>query len=162
MAEKLVLEKQVCADCGADVRPQALFCYNCGAAVASEISSGNNDNSNVSDAWFRGDLAEGAKTTNLNDAELPIQKPLDEPFEKPSEELPEPTAKVKIPPPVPSEKLKTAASMRQKSRVKTIRKKSVEVVWEQPDSASNIWFIIAVVIITLIAVGTLLAMLWIK
>ena len=29
---------EVCNACGADVRPQALFCYNCGGAVGEKTS----------------------------------------------------------------------------------------------------------------------------
>lgn len=164
MAEKLVLEKQICAACGVDVRPQALFCYNCGAAVAAENDLKTDGKTEVSDAWYRDGLTAGAKTTNLNEHDVPIQKPLDEPLEKPSDDLPETPAAAdeKNPPPKQFERLKTAASMRQKNRVKTIPKKKVEVVWEQPETAPNVWFIIAAVMITAVAVGVLLAMLWIK
>ncbi len=35
MAE-IVVEKAVCGKCGAAVRDESLFCYNCGGAVAAE------------------------------------------------------------------------------------------------------------------------------
>jgi ribosomal protein L40E len=158
MAKKSVLEKQVCAACGADVRPQALFCYNCGAAVAPDAENKNG----VSSAWFQSDLTEGAKTNNLSQNDLPIQKPLDEPIVKPDGE-PKPSAENKPDEPAKQlEKLKTAASMRQKTRVKSFQKKKVEVVWEPPEESPNIWFIAAAGIFALLALGVLLAMLSIK
>ncbi|MEQ1921446.1 MAG: zinc ribbon domain-containing protein [Pyrinomonadaceae bacterium] len=33
---KAVLEKEVCSQCGVDVRENTQFCYNCGAQVATE------------------------------------------------------------------------------------------------------------------------------
>jgi hypothetical protein len=158
MAKKLVLEKQICAACGADVRPQALFCYNCGAAVTPEAENKNG----VSSAWFQDNFAEGAKTNNLSQNDLPIQKPLDEPIVKTDEQL-KPSAENKPDEPAKQlEKLKTAASMRQKTRVKSFQKKKVEVVWEPPEASPNIWFIAAAGIFTLLALGVLLAMLSIK
>jgi hypothetical protein len=33
MAEKTAVEKAVCEKCGADVRDESLFCYNCGGSI---------------------------------------------------------------------------------------------------------------------------------
>jgi predicted amidophosphoribosyltransferase len=58
MAEILV-EKQICASCGANVRPGALFCYNCGGAVSSVPDKIENKNGNGAN----GDFAKRKNTT---------------------------------------------------------------------------------------------------
>ncbi len=48
-------------------------------------------------------------------------------------------------------KLKTAAAMRRTP--KRIQKKRVEIVWDEPQSPPNIWFLIATLIFALLSVG---------
>jgi hypothetical protein len=48
--------------------------------------------------------------------------------------------------------------MRQKNR--SAEGKQVEVIWEEPDSHVNVWFIIVSIILALFAVVVLLAMLY--
>jgi len=155
MAETLV-EKKICGACGADVRPGSLFCYNCGGAVPE------------SDASVRIDKPENnsLKTTQLKKerlesaAEAPIakptvgellekidEKPLASPLEKPSDK---PLAQ-------DDAKLKSAANMRRKA--KSFQRKTVEVVWEEPENAPNKWFpIVAVVLILFVVAIFYLAM----
>jgi transcription elongation factor Elf1 len=143
MAETLV-ENRICKTCDAEVRKGALFCYNCGGSVAPEIPAPDN-NQPVSDAWFREDIVAEtavdadseqiekiteAKTEVLNAADIPIKKPdiLEE------------------------SKLKSAASLRRKSR--PLQKiKIEEIVWEEHENAPNGWFILVALVLTLIAVG---------
>lgn len=137
MAETLV-ENRNCSACGVDVRKGALFCYHCGGSVAPEIPAPDNNHEPVSNAWFKEDFAEGnlqeiekptqMKTEVLESAGIPIQKPdiLEE------------------------AKLKSAASLRRKS--KSVQKiKIEEVVWEEPDNAPNGWFILVALVLTAIA-----------
>lgn len=161
MAKNSVIEKEICAECGAEVRPQALFCYNCGARVASETETETNGKAEVSEAWFQDNLNKDAKTNKLNEVDLPIAKP-DEPIEKPSDEFPAAPPKKRTEPAKEFEKLKTAASLKQKNRVKTFQKKKVEVIWEEPAQAPNIWFIISAVVIAILSAVALWLMLWIR
>lgn len=48
-------------------------------------------------------------------------------------------------------KLKSAATMRRKP--KRIQKKRVEIVWDEPQSPPNIWFLIATILFAILAVG---------
>lgn len=48
-------------------------------------------------------------------------------------------------------KLKSAAAMRRKP--KRIQKKRVEIVWDEPVSPPNVWFLIATVLFAILAVG---------
>lgn len=41
---KAIVEKQVCVNCGADVRPDTEFCYNCGKSVAAKVTEDGNKN----------------------------------------------------------------------------------------------------------------------
>jgi len=138
MAETLV-ENRNCSACGADVRKGALFCYHCGGSVAPEIPVSEN-HLTVRDALLREDNVEEnslhpgkiteAKTEVLEVNDIPVQKPdiLEE------------------------AKLKSAASMRRKSR--SFQKiKIEEVVWEEPDNTPNVWFILVALVLTAIAAG---------
>lgn len=157
---KTLVEKEICDACGADVRPGSLFCYNCGGAVADDIpesvleqkqkiSSGNN---------FKNDL----KTTKLKSPpvrEVEI-KPIEKPDEKPFvEDLAAKTEEKTLEKHTIQEKakLKSAANLRRKAKM--YQKKTVEIVWEEPENAPNKWFpIVAVMLILFVIVIFYLAM----
>lgn len=150
MAETIV-ENQLCNACGVDVREGALFCYNCGGAVASE--SIDEEKEQVSDVWLRENIVENGKNDTIT--------------KQPKEELKEFTTAKKITdkpiskPGIQDEaKLKSAASMRKKSA--TFQKKQVEVVWKESDDAPNGWFIIVAIILTLFAVVVFFLAMYLK
>lgn len=129
MAETLV-KNQVCGDCGANIRDGAFFCYNCGSNITADAdlseTNGKNDR--------------GEKTERL----LPVEKT----SEDEKKNLPEKTEREKA-----AEKkreLKSAASMRR--RPKTIERKRIEVAWEEPASAPNVWFLLVAVLLTAFAI----------
>ncbi len=113
MAETLV-EKKICAKCGADVRKDALFCYHCGGAVEAEIAVSANNGESVSSGWFRENIAteeqtEKAKDTTklrsfpIEDLDQPIAKPSDSKIEK---SIRKPTGKLFDPSTLKTEDLK--------------------------------------------------------
>ncbi len=125
MAETSV-KNETCQHCGADVRLNSQFCYNCGGSVTAE--TGFKDLPHVE--------------SNNGDASKQTSKlELAEPSESP---ILEPTIQEE---PV----LKSAATMRRKSKV--IEPKKVEVIWEEHENASGGWFILAALVLTLFAVG---------
>lgn len=156
MAENTV-GNRVCSTCGADVRPQALFCYSCGSSVAPEIENNERveatDNARFQEEIVEPDIAAAKVTTNLNENH-------DTPIEKPFDTLVEDKAEKKSPLQAET-KLKSAAALRRGARTPA-QKKTVEVVWEEPENAPNIWFLLAAFILALFAVGILLAMLYIR
>jgi hypothetical protein len=151
------VENPVCQACGAPLRPQALFCYNCGSAVAPEIEETAHDE--AADDIFPGDeIVDKYKTQTLvktdsdENHDAPIQKPTDTLVEdKPEKNSTAPTGA----------KLKSAAALRRSGRT-AAQKKTVEVVWEEPESAPNVWFLVVAFVLALFAVGILLAMLYIR
>jgi zinc-ribbon domain len=157
MAEK-ILEKQVCQACGADVRLNAEFCYNCGSAVGNKFVKGNGKSQ--SNTLLRENISEdedntSKTTTNLDKKNLPI------PIEKPNLPLTNEKNVENVKPlSKPQTKTKSAAELRQKNKLE--RKKSVEIRWEEPESAPNVWFITVTFILTLFAVGILFVMLYIR
>ena len=172
---KTLVDKKICDTCGADVRPGSGFCYNCGSAVATENelpkTEANIDVKEVSDAWRQSDLAENSdfktsnidlKTTKLKKEEVietidlkPIGKPSDEELNK-TIESPAPTK-----PSLQEEaKLKSAANMRRKA--KSFQRKTVEVVWEEPENAPNKWFPIVAIVLILLVVGIFYLAMYLK
>jgi hypothetical protein len=156
MAETLV-EKKICEACGADVRPGSVFCYNCGAAVSEDLAKPqkSNDKKDVGDAWLQSDLAQNSdlKTTQLK-RETVEAKPIEKPIEKPlSGELLEKIEDKPIEKTLIQEdtKLKSAANLRRKAKI--YQKKTVEVVWEEPENAPNKWFPIVAILLILFVVG---------
>lgn len=147
MAETLV-ENRICNACGAEVRKGALFCYHCGETVAPEISEPENHKP-VSDARFQEEFV----GENLKEAEKPA--------EKKTEVLEAGEIPVQKPDIFEEAKLKSAASMRGKS--KSFQKiKIEEVVWEEPESAPNGWFILVALVLTLIAALILWLAIYVK
>lgn len=136
MAETLV-KNRVCDTCGADVRSGAFFCYNCGSSVtaASPERNGSND---IGEKTEKMPFPEKA----FEDEKIPVVENKEkETNEKNEAEI---TAEAK---PV----LKSAASMRRKP--KTIQRKRIEVTWEEPASAPNVWFLLVAVLLTGLALG---------
>lgn len=156
MPVEVFVENQVCKNCGADVRPHALFCYSCGSSVASDSAVKQNGNNNR--AKIGSDKQEFA--------EKPIAKPVLEDAAKPSDKPFKDLSKTEIERAEIENKkltveketvLKTAASVRRQAKPP---RKKVEYVWEQPRESVNIWFVAAAIILTLFAVAALLAMLY--
>ncbi len=146
MAETLV-ENQVCNHCGADIRPTALFCYNCGSSVAPETVIALKDRESAGEARFRRIIAEGKngdKTTQIK--QTIIEEAVDKPITQSSVQT--------------ETKLKSAAAMRRKS--KTIKPKRIEVVWEEHENAPNGWFILAAILLTLTVAGILYLAIYLK
>jgi len=159
MAETLV-EKKICEACGADIRPGSLFCYNCGGAVSEDLPEPekNNNKKEASSVWFESDLAVNSdlKTTQLKKETIEKieDKPIEKPIEKPTiTEFLEQTAEKTSEKPLIREdaKLKSAANLRRKAKI--YQKKTVEVVWEEPENAPNKWFPIVAILLILFVVG---------
>jgi hypothetical protein len=149
MAKK-VTKKPICDACGADVRAGSLYCYNCGGPVApeSKASAGTAAKASVSDAWFKSELTQTPKriTTKLVEPEATV-------IEDPEIPIPKPGIYEEA-------KLKTAASLRRKG--KSIDRKRIEVVWEEPDRAPDGRFILAAFALTLIVVVIFFAASYLK
>lgn len=134
MAETLI-ENQVCSTCGTDVRPAALFCYNCGAAVAEEIPSNNYKKKGKS-----------SRKTTVKESISKIENDLinqPEEVEKENVSLAETKGKDNI-------KLKSAAALRNKAR--RLEPKKVEIIWEEHDNAPNLWFIGVAVLLVIFTI----------
>lgn len=160
MAEKLV-KNSVCEKCGAEVRLNALFCYNCGGQVASdeEVAAETQNGIKISDAWFKETIAEGqlAQTTvtEKRTTTAVAEKEDIQAIPKPTESLTNDTfTRTK------NEPLKTAASLRNKQR--PTQKKKVEVKWESHENAPNFWFLTVAIILVAFAIFILFAMLYIR
>ena len=153
MAETVV-ENQICNACGVDVREGALFCYNCGGAVAPEnVVEENDKKDKVSDIWLREKIVENGKNDKIteqpeeeSEESLIVETVADKPIPKPNIQA--------------EAKLKSAAAMRRKSA--TFQKKQVEVVWEEHENAPNALFISVALILTLFAVGIFFLAMYLK
>lgn len=161
MAEKL-LETQVCENCGANVRQNAAFCYNCGSQVVPDDMVDAVNSGQVSNAWFKESITE-KKNEPVKEQKIPEKKAVEltplaisdastsavgnKPVEKEIEKKAD-------------KPLKTAASMREKP--KFTPKRQVEVTWEEPKSAPNIWFLIVAFILLVFAGSLVFIMLYIK
>lgn len=143
MAETLVKEK-VCRACGADVRPRALFCYNCGSAVAPDIPLTENNNKKVENDGFQDESVVEvfeSKDKVIADEESDA----DEKSEAAEEIADDETAEKRD-----LSKMDSAANLRRRGR--SVQKKRVEIVWEEHDNAPNGWFIFFAVLLTILAV----------
>jgi hypothetical protein len=152
------VENPVCSACGVPVRPQALFCYNCGSSIAPEIGNAKQSDEAANEIRLRDGLDDGnkAETQAKTDAGENHDQPIGKPTEMLVEEKPDKKSRV------PTEaKLQSAAALRRSGRT-AAQRKTVEVVWDEPESAPNVWFLVAAFVLALFAVGILLAMLYIR
>ncbi len=129
----ILVENKICSACGADVRPNALFCYGCGSAVADEKKADENFTAEKSVPVVN----EGSEK-NAVDETIERNEPENTIIEEPAK-------------PIAAEetKLKSAASLRRKS--KSFQNKKVEIVWEEHENAPNVWFISVSVVLTIVA-----------
>src|SRR5688572_515119 len=133
MAETLV-KNRVCTGCGADVRSGAFFCYNCGSSVTADAASPErNGNNDIGEKTEKMPFPEKA----FEDEKIPVVENVENKEKETNEAEIIPEAKPE---------LKSAASMRRKP--KTIQRKRIEVTWEEPASAPNVWFLLVAVLLT--------------
>lgn len=153
MAETLVKEK-VCNTCGADIRPNSVFCYNCGSAVAPQVPLNANKTQKLSDGWFKGDLVD--EKNNETVSEKTDNKIVETEEESRAEEIAEEKIVEEKTPESKTEKrdlskMDSAANLRR--RGKSLQKKRVEIVWEEHDNAPNGWFIFIAILLAALAFG---------
>ncbi|MEZ5344033.1 MAG: zinc ribbon domain-containing protein [Pyrinomonadaceae bacterium] len=145
---KTAVDGDMCFECGVDIRPEAMFCYNCGSAVDADAA----ENDEISDAWFRESISEGEES-DPDDGEK-------ENNEEAVESVPSNSAEF-VNDDTGTAKAKRKAKIRRKPKLKsagTIRKngpkshprKKVEVVWEANENSPNLWFILASVVLVAI------------
>ena len=145
MAE-VEIEIQKCSACSSEVRPNSQFCFHCGAAIEAK----SKNKGNMSDAWFKDSIVEESKSQEV----LPVVA------ESKSEEVSEPkTVAVALEEEKNEEnelkELKSAASIRNKP--KKVLKKSVEIVWEEPENSLNIWSVLIALLLIAIAAGLIVS-----
>ena len=135
MAEAVAKEK-VCNACGAEIRPESLFCYGCGGSLEAELAEIEKEDADAASV------------------DAPIEKPSgeikadkDEEDKKGKVAIKSKSVDVEGDNPNKGD-LKTAASLRKKP--KNLGNKRVEVVWEEHEGAPNVWFIIGAVIFTIL------------
>ena len=145
MAETSV-QQEICKACGVDVRPNSMFCYNCGSSVTSGKTNGVGD---VSDVWLRENIAEEKANEPTDskdeivetDESAPVTSKLDI---AEIQEKAEKTTSIQE-----EARLKSAAAMRRKA--KSFQQKQVEVVWEEAEDGSNLGLILAAILMLVFA-----------
>lgn len=170
MAETMV-ENRTCLSCGAEARPGALFCYNCGNSVIQEVGSKNEIT--TSNVWFRKEIVESE--TQKDEVELPENDKPDGLIEKETvvenkkkntekiiKEISEKKAgtfevvedqksaesKLNV---IGNTKLRSASALRK--RGKFLRTGKIEVIWEEREGAPNTIFLIVALFLVLLALG---------
>lgn len=139
MAETIV-KNEVCNACGKNARPGSLFCYNCGSSISAESASPEK-------------VENDYKTEKLTDEKLTDIVFSEKKSVSDDQNIAEAANNKTVGEALVEEntKLKTAASMRRKP--KSIQRKRIEVVWEEPESAPNVWFILVALLLTGFALG---------
>lgn len=126
---KTVVEKAVCDNCGADIRENTAFCYNCGSALAADI-----EDLPPPPADVEPDAAAEVDAEVSDDRGRAALDDLAERLQREEEE---------------SDKLAKAAAERKRARIRQRQPK--EVRWEADDSMPGVPLIIATLLLALIA-----------
>lgn len=156
-----MVEKRVCGKCGADVRPDTAFCYNCGKSVSPEAPAPD-EAAEASDAWFGETLVSERPAEELAE---PVEP---EPEPEPAEPEVEETADVSVEETIPEVSdidpihhslpveggLKSAAAIRK--RPKTYQRREVEVVWEEHKDPPMSRFILVTLLFVLFTIAVFL------
>ncbi len=150
---KTFVENLVCDICHADIRTQALFCYNCGASVALKVESNDRNGISKKADLFIDKISENKNVKNIEPiiTDIPAAAAFNEETNKKS--FPKANKQEKV-------KLRSAATLRRKSKV--IQPKRTEIIWEERENTPNPLFIIVALCLTLFAAGVLLLALQLK
>lgn len=167
MAET-VLENEICNACQAEVRPESLFCYNCGESVTDEpigkpddvLIKNEIDDEEIeveqtelesfdSEETENGDNDEAAEIGGNSEGNAIIIS--NEEIEQ--DEKSGSASKKNI-------KLRSAAALKKSG--KKIKTKEVIVTWEEYENAPNAWFITIALLLTLFAVGVFFAAMYLR
>jgi hypothetical protein len=181
MAETLV-EKKVCRECGAEVRPQTSFCYNCGKSVTETPDREPADE--PSSIWFGETLISDEpepETAPAEEPEIPGPEVSEEPAEaEPVVDLAEdgletagPEAAVDLAEDGPEmaepesvhapdeldpihHSLPVEPGMRSAATIrrkpKTFQRREVEIVWEEYDGGSSLKYILITMLVVLFTI----------
>ena len=154
MAETLV-EKEICKECGVDVRPNTAFCYNCGKSVVVEDPETNREDE-ASDAWFGETLISEGPQEELQEPEaVEPERPELLAREIDAETKPDAGDMDPIHHSLPVEGgLKSAAAIRRKP--KTFQRREVEVVWEDHKDPPTSRFILVTLLLVLFTIAVFL------
>ena len=120
------VEEKVCAKCGAEVRRDTQFCYNCGESVEEEAIPSPAD-------------------TSLTVAPLTASTP---------PVLDNAQTNGQLSPAMDDQKLASAASLRRKGRAP--RRKTTEVFWEPLGNRANLPLIISTIVFAIFTVVVIL------
>ena len=127
---KAATDNVACIACGADVRSEALFCYNCGGAIAVHPGA--------------------APDTKIADKKAAYDPSPSEP-RRPDADVPTPAANDAVAKSAVKTERKplTAAMLRRK---RAYNRQPIEVVWEEPKTHSMLFVIASVVLTILVAI----------
>ena len=137
MMTKNAVENVACIACGADVRSEALYCYNCGGAVATQPDPERGAE--------QGEPKQHVNVAPTQGAESITQPRLDVRVESTTGENTQ-------------RKPLTSAMLRRK---RASNRQPVEVIWEEP-SRPSMMFVVASIIVTILTVLILAAALYLK
>ncbi len=181
---KKSVNSEVCTSCGAETRPQALFCYNCGDNLSSgEISGENRETSNdISNQESLGvDEKDGddrssrelTGTDGTNDGALAEETSANDEYEtgrKDSEDVRKNKVKVRTKirrrprkskkRKIRRAKLRSATALR--SNPNNLRRNKIEIVWEANDDAPNVLFLSITVGIVFVVTGLFFLAMYLK
>jgi len=137
MMPKEAVENVACITCGADVRSEALYCYNCGGVVATQPAPERAAEQAEKKQRETVAAPRGAESVTESRPDVPV---------------------VSTTGANPQRKPLTSAMLRRK---RASNRQPVEVIWEEPSRPSMI-FVVASIIVTILTVLILAAALYLK
>lgn len=127
--KKTVVEKPVCGKCGADVRENTAFCYNCGSSITPEP-----------------EIEHAEAIAPEPEPEAEPEPEIDERGRSALDDLAERLKQEEA----DSEKLAKAAAERKRARIRQRQPK--EVIWEPDAGPAGLSLIVTAVVLALLAV----------
>ncbi len=164
-------ENDLCTACGVDIRPEALYCYHCGAIVetASTPPVPRPNTTAVSSVWFEEELVSKDPESRDEERAAPAQViDITDRIPKPDSDLLAGTEnaeqlKIRVKQKTRVRRkpqLTSAAALHRKSS--SDRKMEIEVVWQERERSPNIWFIVMSLLVTLLVFGLFLLAMYLK
>ena len=139
-----VIEKALCDDCGADVRENSLFCYNCGSSVQPPAEE---------------ELKDPDSTARLNEPAAP--ESVDAADEVKSDAVEDLEKSIKIEPPAEDKKkLAKASADRRKARGRA--RGGREYTWEPVEEEGNRMLVLMSAVAALVAAVVVGVMVFLK
>ena len=148
-----VAEKTVCGECGADVRENTYFCYNCGQSVV--------DSSSQESTLTEEDLSSESEARPVEKPDILLEPPVSPKVNSKGKAALDRLAEQLSSDREPAEEKRIAEAAARRKRSRSIKKKGSEYTWEPvEDAPGGLLFVVVGFFVLLAVLAVITTVIW--